>query len=501
MAFRITVEVPAFLTFVAFLIADSVNTNLMIYRTCYVTLGYDKHNCSLLGISNATRKLEQLVQPHADIIIMTKTLIDQITAAILCLFVGPWSDTFGRKPILALNLAVACDKDRLAAMVTTWSISLWCTAGQPTDGLSVLQGYTAMSLVMVVFSAVETASPWFMMTCSIPVILTGGGATLLTVFLAYLTDITSESERGFRMGVLEVTLAAAVLIGSASSSYVFSATGYMAVYGIGAALCFLALLYTVFLLPESLQEPETAGRLKGLFRGRNLSGMFWTSFKNRPQYNRAILLSLVLALALFFVIVAGDGSVMFLFMREKFHWTLRQYTWYNTASNLMFISSTCFVVYIVHHKLHVKESWIVFLGFISLTAGALIQGLAQVDWLIYAAAVVKLPSGGLSPMTRSLLSKLVDSAEAGKIFALITVIQNALGLIGSPIYINLYNATLSTNPSVFNYLTSGILAASAGLLLGVLVLQRRTSREDYSRLEAESAPSDHPIDSSDRLVN
>ncbi|XP_048518197.1 proton-coupled folate transporter [Dendroctonus ponderosae] len=467
MAFRITVEVPAFLTFVAFLIADSVNTNLMIYRTCYVTLGYDKHNCSLLGISNATRKLEQLVQPHADIIIMTKTLIDQITAAILCLFVGPWSDTFGRKPILALNLA----------------------------------GYTAMSLVMVVFSAVETASPWFMMTCSIPVILTGGGATLLTVFLAYLTDITSESERGFRMGVLEVTLAAAVLIGSASSSYVFSATGYMAVYGIGAALCFLALLYTVFLLPESLQEPETAGRLKGLFRGRNLSGMFWTSFKNRPQYNRAILLSLVLALALFFVIVAGDGSVMFLFMREKFHWTLRQYTWYNTASNLMFISSTCFVVYIVHHKLHVKESWIVFLGFISLTAGALIQGLAQVDWLIYAAAVVKLPSGGLSPMTRSLLSKLVDSAEAGKIFALITVIQNALGLIGSPIYINLYNATLSTNPSVFNYLTSGILAASAGLLLGVLVLQRRTSREDYSRLEAESAPSDHPIDSSDRLVN
>uniref|UniRef100_A0AAR5P229 Major facilitator superfamily (MFS) profile domain-containing protein n=1 Tax=Dendroctonus ponderosae TaxID=77166 RepID=A0AAR5P229_DENPD len=467
MAFRITVEVPAFLTFVAFLIADSVNTNLMIYRTCYVTLGYDKHNCSLLGISNATRKLEQLVQPHADIIIMTKTLIDQITAAILCLFVGPWSDTFGRKPILALNLA----------------------------------GYTAMSLVMVVFSAVETASPWFMMTCSIPVILTGGGATLLTVFLAYLTDITSESERGFRMGVLEVTLAAAVLIGSASSSYVFNATGYMAVYGIGAALCFLALLYTVFLLPESLQEPETAGRLKGLFRGRNLSGMFWTSFKNRPQYNRAILLSLVLALALFFVIVAGDGSVMFLFMREKFHWTLRQYTWYNTASNLMFISSTCFVVYIVHHKLHVKESWIVFLGFISLTAGALIQGLAQVDWLIYAAAVVKLPSGGLSPMTRSLLSKLVDSAEAGKIFALITVVQTALGLIGSPIYINLYNATLSTNPSVFNYLTSGILAASAGLLLGVLVLQRRTSREDYSRLEAESAPSDHPIDSSDLLVN
>lgn len=60
------------------------------------------------------------------------------------------------------------------------------------------------------------------------------------------------------MGVFEVTMAVAMLIGSAASSYIFSATGYIFVYGIGAALCFLALLYTVFLLPESLQQPETS---------------------------------------------------------------------------------------------------------------------------------------------------------------------------------------------------------------------------------------------------
>lgn len=52
---------------------------------------------------------------------------------------------------------------------------------------------------MVVYTAIPSASPWFMMICSVPVILTGGTASLLTVLLAYLTDVTTENERGFRL--------------------------------------------------------------------------------------------------------------------------------------------------------------------------------------------------------------------------------------------------------------------------------------------------------------
>lgn len=114
-----------------------------------------------------------------------------------------------------------------------------------------------MYLVMVVFSKLENVSPWFMMTSSIPVILTGGGAALLTVLLAYLTDITPKEQRGFRMGIFEVTMAVAVLAGSSSSSYVFNATSYATCYSIGALTCFLAFLYTWWLLPESLEVRET----------------------------------------------------------------------------------------------------------------------------------------------------------------------------------------------------------------------------------------------------
>lgn len=67
--------------------------------------------------------------------------------------------------------------------------------------------------------------------------------------------------------------------------------------------------------------------------------MLRTSFRSRDGYNRAIILLIVAALALYFVVVSGDGSVMFLFVREKFAWTLRQYTLYNSATNIMWITS------------------------------------------------------------------------------------------------------------------------------------------------------------------
>lgn len=66
-------------------------------------MGYNKSECALLGTKhpdNETANLEKLVQPHATIIKMIHTLFDAFFSAFACFFVGPWTDHFGRKPIL-----------------------------------------------------------------------------------------------------------------------------------------------------------------------------------------------------------------------------------------------------------------------------------------------------------------------------------------------------------------------------------------------------------------
>lgn len=80
-------------------------TNLIIYRTCYTILGYNETECALLGNTNnnITQHLEALVEPEANIISMTKSTAESIITLSLLLFVGPWSDKFGRKPVMIIG--------------------------------------------------------------------------------------------------------------------------------------------------------------------------------------------------------------------------------------------------------------------------------------------------------------------------------------------------------------------------------------------------------------
>lgn len=68
----------------------------------------------------------------------------------------------------------------------------------------------------------------------------------------------------FRMGVFEIVMAVAVFTGSLSSSYVFNATSYIAVYSIATLLCFAALLFTIFFIRESLETREDTVSLRYL---------------------------------------------------------------------------------------------------------------------------------------------------------------------------------------------------------------------------------------------
>lgn len=119
----LSIEIPLFLLFFSFMLAGKLNlinyvcerkqslcyfpdpvfTNLLIYRTCYVTLGYNQSECALLGMKNATEKtaeLEKLVQPYANIVSMTENIMDSLIISVVCTFFGPWSDKHGRRPLL-----------------------------------------------------------------------------------------------------------------------------------------------------------------------------------------------------------------------------------------------------------------------------------------------------------------------------------------------------------------------------------------------------------------
>lgn len=78
-------------------------TDMIIYKTCLVTPGLNKSECEILhkdSHSKEAMRIENIVQPHTSSVFMLQSIIQTIFPTIVSLFLGPWSDKNGRKPLL-----------------------------------------------------------------------------------------------------------------------------------------------------------------------------------------------------------------------------------------------------------------------------------------------------------------------------------------------------------------------------------------------------------------
>lgn len=70
--------------------------------------------------------------------------------------------------------------------------------------------------------------------------------------------------------------------------------------------------------------------------------------------------------------------------------------------------------------------------------------------------MVRLLGGGVSPMGRSLISKLVSTEEIGAIFSLIITLETLTGSMSSPLYTYIYNVTIRYDPGAIYFLSAAL---------------------------------------------
>jgi hypothetical protein len=99
----LTVELGIFLGMFANSISSSVITQLLLVRNCQEMFPLNATNCDVLVYKIDTeeaRHLETLLEPRVTLLNMYKTVIDSCIPTFLSLFLGPWSDRYGRKPLI-----------------------------------------------------------------------------------------------------------------------------------------------------------------------------------------------------------------------------------------------------------------------------------------------------------------------------------------------------------------------------------------------------------------
>uniref|UniRef100_A0A1B0B241 Major facilitator superfamily (MFS) profile domain-containing protein n=1 Tax=Glossina palpalis gambiensis TaxID=67801 RepID=A0A1B0B241_9MUSC len=419
-------EPAVFLVFLAFNLSGAVFQNILLYQTCVYVYKYNISDCQpLLGVQRESAEVQHIetqIQPYVVRILMAISLLESIIPAIVSLFIGPWSDKYGRRPIL----------------LTTFSV---------------------------------------------PSVMSGGTCALITGIYCYISDVAKAKSRALRMVLNEASLCAGMMIGNVLTGYIYEATNAFTVFSISSTLLFLALLYVYAFVVESLKPEQimTAGnsKIREFFRLDLVKDLVQTCTKRRPNYDRIIIWLTMMALTLALFVMAGDDNVSYLFVRNQFQWTLKDYTVFNATRIIVQIMGSIIGMYFLrkasftelengfslyfnfYFSFYVKmfQFSIVGMTLISLAScvfESTVRATAIYWWELYLGLTLGLMRGVMGPMSRAILSHVAPATEVGKIYALTTSLESLSPLISSPLYTIVYNATLSFYPGAFNFLSAGL---------------------------------------------
>lgn len=106
-------------------------------------------------------------------------------------------------------------------------------------------------------------------------------------------------------------------------------------------------------------------------------------FKTRSAGKQKLLIVTMTFMVVFIMAVNAGGSVLFLYVRKKFNWSLHDYTVFSSETSIAWILGSLVGGYLLNKLLHVRESLIIIMGCLCLFVGHILQGLATKNWQMY----------------------------------------------------------------------------------------------------------------------
>ncbi|XP_067630537.1 probable peptidoglycan muropeptide transporter SLC46 [Eurosta solidaginis] len=458
-----SLEVPTFLLFLSLLLSGSVMTNQELYQTCVAVFHYNESSCEplrgLIPKTDEAKTIENRIQPYVAKIGMANGILQNVWPGIIVLFVGPWSDKFGRRPILLVNFAAGF----LGNIITA---------------------------ALVGFSEILALNPWYYLLGGIPSILVGGGCSMVTVMFCYIADVSDEENMPKRMFYVEIAMGTGALIGSVLSSYVLMFLSVSNICLTSAMLMFIAFLYVFLYIGESLDLAETSftHKVKKFFDLGLIKELFATCLTRRPNYGRALISCIIVISMMSNFVQHGEHGVFYLFVRSKFNTTLREYTYY-TAIVIIIKIIGCGIAFQLFRKLLKLSCAAVCL--ISIFGGMmtyLTKALAQSFWQMYLGATFSFMSAITAPMLQSIISIVVPSTEIGKVYSMTSFFQTMSTIVASPLYTVVYNNTLNFYPGLFNFISTALYGVCFIFMFFVFLFDRiANQRLAANTLEADQA--------------
>ncbi|CAM1311402.1 Uncharacterised protein g5674 [Pycnogonum litorale] len=367
--------------------------------------------------------------------LMYHTLVQVVPGAIFCVFLGSWSDTHGRRLPLIL----------------------------PTFGSLLSQ----LGLLLLVFFDNDATA--LVLVATLPYGILGGPVTFAMAIYSYLADITGTSCRMLRLSILDGISFVGGPIGAFVGGTLKHHFGYESVFVTAMCLDFAMILYTYFVVDETVQDlgAYSGHYYKDIVKIGSFLKTFKAVFRKRDFNAHSIVKVILVNHCVISVALRGEEMIGYLYVHAKFGWSLSVYTVFIGYYMLMCIVGLILTVPLFSWKLKVSDSRLGSVGCISRFIASVFIALSTNTLMVFVAATIGLLSNLATVSVRSIISKVVEPDEVGKAFAMMSMFEAISPIAASILYSQLYRVSISNFPELV-YLLSAALVSIAFFCFGWL---------------------------------
>nr|XP_053602308.1 solute carrier family 46 member 3-like isoform X2 [Plodia interpunctella] len=462
---NVTVEPSVTLFIIPVMISSLVSQNLALEKACRVNLQFPEEICNLLKNQSlqSQNQYEKETQRLVSSAIGVKTYMTATIPCVLALFAGSYSDKVGhRKVFISLPMF-----------------------GQILSCIN--------SITNVFFYTVTNLQTFLYVDAAIEAV-TGGTCMFSTIIFAFICAITTDKSRTFRMGMVSFALTVGFPLGMAMSGILLRHIGYYGCYGLAAGIHVINLTYTIFVLkdpPTSAEQKEHDGKgvchfFRTFFDFSNIKNTMHVIVKKTPDNRRLRLCILLLVVTILFGPMYGEISIMYMSTRYRFNWDEVKYSIFQTYNFITHTIGTIFSISVFSKYLQWHDSILGIISTLSKIAGSFVYCFAPNEKIFFIAPIVEILNGTSLLAMRSIVSKLVDPDELGKVNSLFGLTENLMPLLYVPLYTQVYTATMETLPG-FVFLMGALMTTPAVIVFFWLLYEHR---KNVRKMKALKTPMD-----------
>ncbi|XP_061704889.1 probable peptidoglycan muropeptide transporter SLC46 isoform X1 [Cydia pomonella] len=444
--------------------------NLYLEKACRVNLGFEDHVCDALTrreTANYTFE-EEAVQTLVASVAGWKTVLQSFLPCGILIFLGAYSDRVGQRKFCMLLPIIGEFLTSVGLIVNTFFF------------------YQLPVEVAAVTEAIFPA-------------LTGGWVTMFMGVFSYIADVTTEDQRTLRIGVVNLFYSLGVPVGAALSGILVRKIGLYGVFSLSATLYILSFMYGFFRIKEvkkpdvNVKPPKNCCEWLHTFFDMSLvKETLLVAFRRGPNNRRLRVIMLVVVLCVVIGPIYGEMSVMYLFTRYRFNWNEVDFSVFSTYAMCTSLVGTLFSVGVFSHLLKFDDAIIGVISCTSKILSGFMYAFATKTWHIYIAPLIEIFSGTSFIAMRSMVSKLVEKDELGKVNSFFGVAEAMMPLVYAPMYTSTYTATIKSFPGAF-FVLGGALTVPAVVIFLWLYLASKKYSNKTSDEETDAKNEDAPV--------